>query len=1418
MKKPLAVAALIGLMSAAGIPVAQADLSATLNARWDRPPDTVHSGDGLMANVEWDANYAHGFIDEAEPTSATFLITVDSGAFMALPDQCGDGSSLTPTRIECVLETPDDNGIAGSLPVAVRAQGSTGDQVSLTVTDPHGNVASTRKLDITAESGIDISLVPAAIHATNYVFHETIEATSAVPIMVSVPFGAEPLTGNVSLTLDVDTFVGPDVMENKASMSIVPVTAGATVTGVAANGENYEVPDVTVVEDGTQVTLTFPVPEAVVAPTVDGAGNALDTVPVASFALSFDYPVSDPVLDNDEISWSVEVVSFKAQTESGPVTEQVRTTNDRMQSSLVTMGSASAKFVNGRAPDAGGIIAVPGDDPADLPVVHSAVWDESLGTGVLSAGANHWLGRGPILPGDQMVGIINAAYYVGRSPSDYQPGTTHAYCLIFDRESGTTSYNGKYAVEELDKYTVEYLTGDIPGGFRAPDCGQGSWTEVEPDDPTAIRILFDPAEQAAPFEVRPLLGAGYLASEDLKEGERAWMSGGFTLDIDNKPWIMSSTSISQLPGSEYGATNSFRDAVEVVPSRTSVHLDASADSVLRGEEFSWLVDTQISAAPFADRGSDTVEHRLVLPAGVEYVDSPVDPTVAEEHGRQVLTWSSTVNVGDVKTSEIVAVHRTGTGTLEAEVSVENLTADYLTEDSDRATVVAEASSGTYLTKSTESDEFALDGSNRWTVTLENRDSQSVDVADTIDILPVEGDGRGTRTSADIAVTELAGGEVWVTSVDPADIDPDPLASSNGSIGRPSRMWDEWYGQDDVTAVRWISRNVGPGQKATYTIDYTVDGATNGDLLVNSAQTRTAGAKTTMINSSSSTTVGEPADLQVDKALIGSGSSLAAGEELTFAITVRGTGPGTVRGATVADIPITGLEDATFTEVSVGTADGAVWRIGDLPEDEIVTATVTATATGGPVENMLVGDVCDDDCVPVEPPACEPNVDVYSDTDRCDYVVLEEQPVLKVDKTLDGELPASGEASFTITVLNDAMPTDGVVTTATEVVATDLAGTGLDPETIAWSNLSQGSNDGASWMIGSLPAGEKVTAAVTGDLLPDAQRVVNAVSVRNPVLPRELTEPADAVPNETVEEDTDQADVVDISRPGRLAVNKEFVQLQDGSIEFLIEVGNLGGRTISDVVVVDVADPDLVNVVLSEPTSGTVDELSWLVGTLEPGQVEKVTVTATVAPDASEAINQVRADGEGFPHPGTFEPNPSLDTDTDQGDTVVVDIPRAELRLDKRVLSVNGGTINFEIEVCNIGTGPAGSVTVTDPGGVNLEKVDSDDERFQDGTFFLGELTAGQCQTLTAQGTATQSGTNVAFVDSPNDPFEEGSNQRNDSIEEDIDGWDEVDFEIVPPTPYPGELPLTGPNAVTVIVGGLGLLGLGVGLLLARRRA
>ncbi|MDO5723956.1 MAG: hypothetical protein Q4P33_06105 [Flaviflexus sp.] len=1384
-------AAFIGL-----VPVAFAQPAAGhLDISWVSAPSTIAAGEDLVARIDWDRNDAHGEVDEVTEDSYVLELAIDAGLVEQLPASCANGSAIGAggRSLTCVLDLADDDGVMGSLDVPIRAWGGPGEEVVATVSDGM-SVVATSPIPLTAEAGVDVAINPRALPRSEYAFEEGVSASVLLPLMIAAPAGGMPLTGTTMIDLEFITESGPDVLAG-ADISVVGVAGDKRITGIARTTRSYPAPEVAVEQlDATTLRLKVAMPEGVVPPRRDGAGHLLDVLPQASFGLRMTYPLYDPDLDNGASTWRARIRRVEAHAGTRVLTSQIRTHNDEAVTSIVDTGRSSARFLNGPAPAAGGLIAQPGHE-GKLPRVVTEIWQPELGD--LSAGADGWSGTGPVLPGDQLIGLVTTARYSGRAASSFTPGTRHGMCLLFDKSA---PFTGRTSVIGLEGGSIEYRTG--PGSLADTDCGDGQWvSEMPPPDTVgAVRLLFDPSTEPGVLPDRIGFAAGYRASETLAEGEYAWMSGMASIDTADH-WYDSDTHVATTKG-EYGTTTTFRDAVRVQQSRTSVALMASPSVLEPGQRASLRATTLVSAAPFADRHTARVRHELTLPRGFAYVPGSGPNCEIDESGR-VLTWTDEVTVGEPTSYDIAVVHESGAGTATGKIVVHNEEATALNVDSATARLAVTEAAGMQLTMTTAAPTFALDGANRWTVRLANHASHSVALTDTVDILPWSGDNRGTLTSASPVITDLAapaGTEVWVSQAPPEQISVDPADPGNGSVGTPSSRWQRWTGQDRVTAVRWISRDVPAGASLDYTVDYTAPGATNGDRLVNSAQSRSARA-TTMINSMSTTLIGEPSRLQVDKELVS-----VSEDRAEFSVTVRAAGPGTARHVLVADLPRAGLADIRFTNPTTGevSPDGTSWMIAELGEGQEAHATVSATVNGTSLENLIVARQCTEEpCEIQAPEQCVSNVDAASDTDQCDLVTASYAGLLQIDKELLGPLPEpGGQARFTLTVRNGAEP--GPWTTVRDITVHDLPGAGIVPGSVGADSIEEG-----QWHLDELAAGEQATVTVLARV-DDSPQIVNAAWVESPLLPRTLDDPAAAHPNASVVDDDDQADVVRISRRARLAIDKRLIAMDGDDLTYRIEIGNLGGEPATGVTVTDQPGANLDGATFATPERGSVEGLTWRVGTLEPGQRAAIEVTGLALAD--RVVNGAHVDAPGMRHRG-MAGNDGLAADDDQGDTETTILPPVDLRLDKRIVP-SKGRLGFEVEVCNLGGSPAREVTLTDEPSDALADVVIEGEhattRDSEGriSLTLGTLRPGTCETVVSSARVTGSGTNIAYVTSPDDPLADNAAQVNDGIEADTDGWDEVSIGV--------ELARTGPSDVLVAVLSAISIALGILALLLRR--
>ncbi|MFF7903989.1 hypothetical protein ACFZCV_35325 [Streptomyces sp. NPDC007920] len=94
-----------------------------------------------------------------------------------------------------------------------------------------------------------------------------------------------------------------------------------------------------------------------------------------------------------------------------------------------------------------------------------------------------------------------------------------------------------------------------------------------------------------------------------------------------------------------------------------------------------------------------------------------------------------------------------------------------------------------------------------------------DFTDTIDILPYQGDGRGTSYSGSCAlksVSALSGAKVYYTTADPKSLSDDPEHKSNGAAGTVSGNsagWSQAF-TPGATAVRVIGPALARGRSSS----------------------------------------------------------------------------------------------------------------------------------------------------------------------------------------------------------------------------------------------------------------------------------------------------------------------------------------------------------------------------------------------------------------------------------------------------------------------------------------------------------------------------------------------------------------------------------------------------------------------------
>ncbi|QBE47980.1 SpaA isopeptide-forming pilin-related protein [Leucobacter triazinivorans] len=298
----------------------------------------------------------------------------------------------------------------------------------------------------------------------------------------------------------------------------------------------------------------------------------------------------------------------------------------------------------------------------------------------------------------------------------------------------------------------------------------------------------------------------------------------------------------------------------------------------------------------------------------------------------------------------------------------------------------------------------------------------------------------------------------------------------------------------------------------------------------------------------------PAYSVTKSAVPGSGGILRAGETVTYTVEVENTtnaylDPKQLAPTVIDDL--TGvLDDASYNNdaqaslggvpvtpmmgaVSFDAATGKLsWVTGAAPNwgpgqkltiTYSVTVTDRATLLGGTHNGdlMLRNQVTSHGCATAQACATEHPVDAEGDT------------VLQVDKQF---VSATGwGAGDTITWQIDVRNGDDTKP-AYQVQVADTPDTGLEPGNAVWQALPAGTTaTGTTWKVGTLDPGETKTARVTTVIAqaaaPHGPTYRNAVTVSNPTNPYDTQRPlTDIEPNETVQEDADQADLAETRAP------------------------------------------------------------------------------------------------------------------------------------------------------------------------------------------------------------------------------------------------------------------------------------------------
>ncbi|PRY90342.1 gliding motility-associated C-terminal domain-containing protein, partial [Mongoliibacter ruber] len=411
------------------------------------------------------------------------------------------------------------------------------------------------------------------------------------------------------------------------------------------------------------------------------------------------------------------------------------------------------------------------------------------------------------------------------------------------------------------------------------------------------------------------------------------------------------------------------------------------------------------------------------------------------------------------------------------------------------------------------------------------------------------------------------------------------------------------------------------------------------------------------------------------------STVAAGEELTYQISINNRGSGSAQDVIVTD-PIP--EGTAFVSANLDGAhtNGVVtWSLGTVEAGESIDLELTVL-----VDEDLSGGTTIRNIATVESPD---DPEGPKENDPEDVVVEDDaQANLTIQKSaMSGTVGAGEELTYQITISNSGTGS------AQDVIVTDPI-----PEGTAFvsANLDGAHTNGVViWSLGTVEAGESIVLELTvlvDEDLPGGTTIRNIATVESPDDPEgpKENDPEDVLVEEDEILDT-QVSVVKTSNvasasPGDL-------------IEFSIQVTNEGENSAMNVVITDILPDGLM--AMNANSGGEIEgnTVTWIIDSIQPEESITVIVTAMVTAEEGSIINSVVVTGDNF------------EDEEDESDPVTLNL--VDLVIEKEVSAniVGVGTrFEYRIRITNNSENTATEVEVSDFLPIGVRFIDAVPER------------------------------------------------------------------------------------------------------------
>ncbi len=501
---------------------------------------------------------------------------------------------------------------------------------------------------------------------------------------------------------------------------------------------------------------------------------------------------------------------------------------------------------------------------------------------------------------------------------------------------------------------------------------------------------------------------------------------------------------------------------------------------------------------------------------------------------------------------------------------------------------------------------------------------------------------------------------------------------------------------------WTIGTIASGASATLTLTTRVDTTGNKALLAQVTASNLADPDSTPNNNVAAEDDQATALVNVtsaDLSLTKTASTVtpSVGQNVTFTLQVRNTGPDPASGVNVRDLLPAGLNFVSASPASAYDQATGIWTIGALASNTTSSLQIVATpSVGGSLVNTAEITASDQ-----QDPDSTPNNNQAVEDDQASITINAQQIDLSLTKTVDNATPNRGSTVvFTTTIVNggpsqatgitvrDALPTG-----FTFQSATPLAGTAYNSSTGVWS-------------IPTLASGATATLTISAVVNTSAAVIATAqVTAAN-------QSDVDSTPGNNVATEDDQVSVTLMVPAADLSLTKTASTATPNvgqDVTFTIVVSNSGPDNASGVVVSDVLPNGLT---FMSATTNEGDYISstgrWTVGTLASNGTATLQIVARVATGGEKTNTAQIIASDRFDPDST--PNNSIATEDDQA-SVKVTPQRIDLSLTKTTNKPRpnvGEQVTFTLTLTNAGPDAATQVAVRDvlPAGMTFVSGDA----------------------------------------------------------------------------------------------------------------